>query len=51
MASISPEELSEFNIFNEVPLEKLKLLRDLIRIEHVDQGAMIIEDGTTGSTL
>jgi CRP-like cAMP-binding protein len=51
MVNVPIEALSEFRIFNGVPREKLKLIADLIHIEHIDRDAVIIEDGTTGNTL
>ncbi|MCZ6677688.1 MAG: cyclic nucleotide-binding domain-containing protein [Candidatus Poribacteria bacterium] len=51
MDGVSTEELKKFSIFSGLPREKLNQIADLIRIESVDQGSLIIEDGTTGSTM
>jgi CRP-like cAMP-binding protein len=51
MNHISLEELSQFRIFNGVSHEHLKRIAALIQIEHIDQGNVIIEEGTTGSTI
>ena len=51
MNHISLEELSQFRIFKGVSHEHLKRIAVLIQIEHIDQGDVIIEEGTTGSTI
>ena len=51
MDNVSVEELSKFKIFNGVPRDKLKRVADLVHIDRVNQGNLIIEDGTTGDTI
>ena len=51
MTSVPIEELKQFEIFKGVPSNRLERIADLIHIERVEEGAVIIEDGTTGSTM